>query len=119
VRNWRVRYRWVMDQIPFPGEAYRQFIKDLMWGNKLMTGELMLGGRRIDPQNVTCSVLNAMAEHDHIAPYASTRPLLDIMGSADKQEFHVKGGHVSLIAGLNAVLRLWPTLNQWLAARSV
>jgi len=119
VRNWRVRYRWVMDQIPFPGEAYRQFIKELMWGNKLMSGELMLGGRWLDPQRITSSVLNAVAEHDHMVPYAATRPLLSLVGTEDKQELVVKGGHVSLIAGLNAVLRLWPTLNQWLAVRSV
>lgn len=119
VRNWRVRYKWVNDQIPFPGECYRQLIKELMWGNKLMTGELRLGGHCIDLRRVTCSVLNAMAEHDHIAPYEATRPLTSIVGSADKQDFLVKGGHVSLIAGRNAVLRLWPTVNQWLATRSV
>ncbi len=119
VRNWRVRYRWVMDQIPFPGEAYRQFIKDLLWGNKLMSGEFTLGGRRIDPQRIRCSVLNAMAEHDHIAPYEATRPLTSLIGNEDKQELLVKGGHVSLIAGRSALLRLWPTVNQWLAVRSV
>jgi hypothetical protein len=31
----------------------------------------------------------------------------------------VKGGHVSLIAGRSSMLRLWPTLHQWLAVRSV
>ncbi len=119
VRNWRVRYRWVMDQIPFPGEAYRQFIKELMWGNKLLTGELQLGGRAIDLQNVRCSVLNAMAQHDHIAPLAATQPLTSLLGGDDRQELLVQGGHVSLIAGLNALLRLWPTANEWLAVRSV
>ena len=118
VYNWRVRYKWVNDQIPFPGECYRQMTKELMWGNKLMTGELMLGGRRVDPRGVTCAVLNAMAEYDHIAPYDATRPLTSIVGSTDKQDLTVRGGHVSLIAGANAMLRLWPTVGQWLSARS-
>jgi polyhydroxyalkanoate synthase len=119
VRDWRVRYGWVMDQIPFPGECYRQMIKELMWGNKLMSGELTLGGRRVDLQRITCSVLNAVAEYDHIAPYEATRALTSLVGSEDKQELSVKGGHVSLIAGSSSKLRLWPTLNQWLAVRSV
>lgn len=119
VRNWRVRYRWVNDQIPFPGECYRQVTKELLWGNKLMTGELTLGGRSVDPKNIRASVLNAIAEHDHIAPYESTRALLSLVGSCDKQEMLVKGGHVSLVSGKNAILRLWPTVNQWLAPRSV
>ena len=119
VYNWRVRYKWVNDQIPFPGECYRQVIKELVWGNKLMTGELTLGGRCIDAHRITCSVLHAMAEFDHIAPYEATRPLTSIVGSRDKQDLTVRGGHVSLIAGKNAVLRLWPTVNQWLSVRSV
>ncbi len=118
VYNWRVRYKWVNDQIPFPGECYRQLIKDLMWDNKLMTGELTLGGRRIDTHNIRCSVLHAMAEFDHIAPYEATRPLTSIVGSTDKQDLTVRGGHVSLISGKNAILRLWPTVNEWLSVRS-
>jgi polyhydroxyalkanoate synthase len=119
VFNWRIRNRWANDQIPFPGECYRQMVKELLRENKLMTGELMLGGRRVDLRRVTCSVLNAIAQHDHIAPFPSTQPLLSLVGSEDKQELLVKGGHVSLIAGKNAILRLWPTVSDWLAPRSI
>jgi polyhydroxyalkanoate synthase len=31
----------------------------------------------------------------------------------------VRGGHVSLIAGRNAMMRLWPTVNEWLSVRSI
>jgi len=40
------------------------------------------------------------------------------VGSADKQEVILKGGHVSLVAGPNAVKRLWPKLDSWLSERS-
>ena len=119
VYNWRIRYKWVQDQIAFPGECYRQVIKELFRANKLVKGELELGGRRLDPRSVACSVLNVMAEYDHIAPYEATRPLTSILGSQDKEDMLVRGGHVSLIAGRNAVLRLWPTVDQWLSARSI
>ncbi len=118
VYNWRIRYKWVQDQIPFPGEAYRQFTKELMWGNKLIKGELQLGDRRVDLKQIKASVFNAMAEFDHISPYDSTKPLIDAVGSDDKQELQVRGGHVSLIAGANAIMRLWPTVNEWLSVRS-
>ena len=119
VYNWRVRYDWAQDQIPFPGECFRQMTKELMWGNKLIKGELKLGGRCIDLRRITCSVLNAMAQFDHIAPYKATKPLIDAVGSTDKQELVVRGGHVSLIAGQSAKQRLWPTVDEWLAPRSV
>lgn len=118
VFNWRLRYNWAQDQIPFPGECFRQMTTELMRGNKLMTGELRLGGRRIDTGTITCSVLNTMAQFDHIAPYDATRPLTSIVGGDDKEELTVRGGHVSLISGRNALLRLWPTVNEWLSVRS-
>jgi len=46
------------------------------------------------------------------------QPLIANIGSADKEEVVLKGGHVSLAAGANAVRRLWPKLDDWLGVRS-
>ncbi len=119
VKNYRLFNRWIYDQIPFPGEAYRQLIKELMWENKLMKGQLSVGGRRVELTAVTAPLLHVMAEHDHIAPFAATRPLSSLVGSEDKEDVILKGGHVSLVAGRNAWFRLWPNLSQWLGERSV
>jgi polyhydroxyalkanoate synthase len=44
---------------------------------------------------------------------------LEKIGSEDTHEVVLKGGHVSLIAGPNAVRRLWPQIDVWLSERSV
>ncbi len=119
VYGFRMMYKWTNEQIPFPGETYRQFVKELLWDNKLMKGQLTVGGKRVDMQAITCPVLHAMAEHDHIAPYAATRPLTSLVGSKEKEDLVLKGGHVSLVAGKNAVGRLWPKVADWLSHRSV
>ncbi len=119
VKHYRLFNKWTSDQIPFPGECFRQTTKDLMWENKLMKGELQVGGRTVDLKLIKAPVLNAMAQHDHIAPYESTRELTQLVGSDDKEDIVVKGGHVSLVAGMNAVMRLWPKVNEWLAVRSI
>ena len=119
VKHYRLFNKWTSDQIPFPGECFRQSTKELMWENKLMKGELEIGGQRVDPKLITCPVLNAMAQHDHIAPYEATNALTTLVGSEDKEDIVLKGGHVSLVAGPNAVLRLWPKVNDWLSVRSV
>jgi polyhydroxyalkanoate synthase len=118
VYNWRVRYKWVNDQVAFPGACYRQMVKDLLWDNKLMSGDFILRNRSLDLHNLTAPVLHATAEFDHIAPAAATRPLTSLVGSSDTRDLHLRGGHVSLIAGANAILRLWPTVNEWLSVRS-
>jgi polyhydroxyalkanoate synthase len=119
VKHYRLFNKWTSEQIPFPGECFRQTTKDLMWENKLMSGELEVGGRRVDLTRIACPVLNAMAQHDHIAPYESTRELTSLVRSEDTEDVVLKGGHVSLVAGMNAVMRLWPKVNDWLSERSV
>ena len=119
VRSYRMFDRWATDQIPFPGECFRQTIKDLMWDNRLHAGTLTLGGRRVDLGAITVPFVHVMAEHDHIVPYESARELTALVGSADKREWVLKGGHVSLVAGPSAVRRLWPQLDGWLAERSL
>ncbi len=119
VYGFRIMYKWTNEQIPFPGETYRQYIKDMMWENKLVTGKMTLGGKAVDLKNVRAPVLHAMAQHDHIAPYAAAGPLTSLVGSEDTEDVLLKGGHVSLVAGKNAVGRLWPKVADWLSHRSV
>jgi polyhydroxyalkanoate synthase len=119
VKGYRMFDRWAADQIPFPGECFRQTVKELMWENRLYKNELVLGGRPVKLERITVPFLHVMAEHDHIVPYASAKDLVAMVGSADKQELLLKGGHVSLVAGPNASRRLWPQLDTWLSGRSV
>ena len=119
VKSYRMFERWAADQIPFPGECFRQTTKELMWDNKLIKNELVLGGRHVDLRKIVVSFLAVMAEHDHIVPFESAKELISLIGSTDKKDIVLKGGHVSLVAGPNAVRRLWPELDRWLSERSV
>ncbi|HLW69731.1 MAG TPA: alpha/beta fold hydrolase [Candidatus Binataceae bacterium] len=119
VKSYRLIDRWGADQIPFPGECFRQTTKELSWDNKLYKNELILNGQRVDLRNVRVPCLTIMAQHDDIAPYEATRVLTEAIGSTDKQDLLLKGGHVSLMAGRNASGRLWPALDRWLAERSL
>jgi polyhydroxyalkanoate synthase len=119
VKSYRMFDRWAADQVPFPGECFRQTTKELMWENKLYKGELILGGRPVDLKKITVPFLHVMAEHDHIVPYESAKELVELVGSDDKRDLVLKGGHVSLVAGGNAMYRLWPQLDTWLSERSV
>ena len=63
--------------------------------------------------------LHVAAQFDHIVPTAASAPLVGMVGSKDKREIVLKGGHVSLVAGGNAMRRLWPQLDEWFQERSV
>jgi polyhydroxyalkanoate synthase subunit PhaC len=90
-----------------------------MWDNALYEGRMEIAGRKVDLGAITAPFFHAVAEHDHIVPSAASQPLVQMIGSKDKQEVVLKGGHVSLIAGGNAVKRLWPQLDLWLQDRSL
>jgi polyhydroxyalkanoate synthase len=109
--------RWGNDTLPLAGEYFRQIIKDLLWDNRLMNGGLSIGGKAVDLLNIKVPVLHIVAEHDHLVPYDCAKELIAKVGSESKEEVMLKGGHVSLVAGPNAVKRMWPKLDQWLGAR--
>ncbi|MEM6537709.1 MAG: alpha/beta fold hydrolase [Pseudomonadota bacterium] len=119
VESFRKFDRWANETLPLAGEYFRQTTKELMWGNKLYKGELVVGGKKADLGAITVPMLHAVAQHDHIIPRAASKPLIEMVGSDDKQELVLKGGHISLVAGPNAVGRLWPKLDDWLSERSI
>ncbi len=119
VSSFAVLERWGNETLPLAGEYFRETTKKLLWRNELYKGELVVAGKRVELGAITVPVLHAVAQHDHIVPYAASRPLLEMLGSTDKHEILLKGGHVSLVAGPRAKRRLWPAVDRFLSHRSV
>jgi polyhydroxyalkanoate synthase len=111
--------RWGADALPFPGEAFRQLAHDFIVDNKIVSGNYEIRGRRLNLRDIKVPVLHVVAEHDHVVPAAASADLVRLVGSRDKEEWIIKGGHVSLVAGVGAVTRTWPRMVGWLATRSV
>ncbi len=119
VESFRKFDRWANETLPLAGEYFRQITKELMWANSLYTRELVVDGKSADLGNITAPLFHAVAEHDHIIPRKASEPLINMVSSEDKEEIVLKGGHISLVAGPNAVTRLWPKLDEWMSERSV
>ena len=119
VKGHRMFDRWSNDMLPLAGEYFRETTKQLVWDNALIEGTMKVGGRPVELDKISAPFLHVTAEHDHIVTTAASAPLIGLIGSADKEQVVLKGGHVSLIAGPNAVNRMWPKLDLWLGGRSV
>ncbi|MBO1512606.1 class III poly(R)-hydroxyalkanoic acid synthase subunit PhaC [Metabacillus sp. BG109] len=118
VNNWKLLQKWVSDGIPFPGEAYRQWIRDFYQQNKLIKGELVIRGRKVNLKNITANVLNMSADKDHIAQPHQVKALMDVISSKDKEYVSLPTGHVSVTFGPKAVKITYPTVVDWLEKRS-
>jgi polyhydroxyalkanoate synthase len=118
LQGWAAMNQWVNDRVDFPGAAFRQLVKDLYQENKLIRGELVIGGRTVDLKNIHWPALLIAAERDHITPPTTTLPLFDHISSKEKDKLVIPAGHVGLVAGRGAINGLWPKVSEWLAARS-
>ena len=110
--------KWETDNIPFPGGVFRQMVNDFLRDNCLINGRWKIGAYSADLAAIRVPLLHLLAQDDHITPYASSRDLVQRVSSSDREEVMIKGGHVGLVAGRGAQMRMWPALEAWLAQRS-
>jgi polyhydroxyalkanoate synthase subunit PhaC len=118
LQGWAAMSQWVHDRVDFPGAAFRQLVADLYQANRLIKGELVIGGRTVELSNIHWPALLIAAERDHIAPLSTTLPLFEHFSNPDKEKLVIPAGHVGLVAGRGAVNGLWPKVSDWLAAHS-
>jgi polyhydroxyalkanoate synthase len=119
VKGYRMMERWGNETLPLPGGYFRQTTRELLQKNALYEGTLRIGGRLVELNKITVPLLHIIAQYDHIVPPACAQPLVERVGSLDKEEVVLPGGHVSIAAGANAIKRMWPKLNSWLEERSI
>jgi polyhydroxyalkanoate synthase subunit PhaC len=110
--------RWINDNIPVAGEAFREFVKSLYQGNELVRGEFRLGDRRVDLGSVICPLLLLTAKNDHLVAPPSTQGIRPHVGSEDVTSMTIDAGHVGLVVGGKAQKTIWPEATRWLAERS-
>jgi polyhydroxyalkanoate synthase len=109
--------KWIADRPHHPGEAAKQWLKDLYQNNKLVRSEFILGGRKVDLKNITAPVLNVFAKDDHIIPPATSQALDGKIGTDDYTELALPGGHVGVFVGGKAQGLLGSGIANWLAER--
>ncbi len=117
VTNFMRMEKWIFDSPAQAGEAFRKFLKDLYQDNKLVKGELEIGGRRVDLKKITMPLLNIYATEDHLVPPASSIPLNDLVGSEDKTLYSFPGGHIGIYVSSRSQKELAPNVSQWLMTR--
>jgi polyhydroxyalkanoate synthase len=109
--------KWIADRPHHPGEAAKQWLKDLYKENKLVENRFELGGRRVELGNIKAPILNVYAKDDHIIPPATSRALGAKVGSSDYSELGLPGGHVGVFVGGKAQALLGSGIADWFAAR--
>jgi polyhydroxyalkanoate synthase len=106
--------KWLADRPDHPGEAARQWLKDLHQGNQLARGEFRLGGAKVDLGKVAMPVLNVVAEEDPVIPPRSSRALGSLVGTKKYKELALPGGHLEMFLGGKGPAVLARSIAGWL-----
>jgi polyhydroxyalkanoate synthase subunit PhaC len=111
--------KWIFDSPDQAGETFRQFIKDFYQENKLIKGEVVLGGERVDLKNISMPVLNIYAEQDHLVPPASSLALKRSCMWARRiiPSWRYPVGHIGMYVSGKVQADLPPAIAEWLKAR--
>ncbi len=95
---WAAMERWSSDNIDFPGECYREYVRACYFNNALMDGSWVLGNEATDLSKCTIPALVLAATGDHIVPPASASALAQVWGGHVETQV-IKGGHVGISIG--------------------
>lgn len=120
VRGFDAIDTWLSEMIPYPKEAFRQMVKEVVHGNKMLKNELVFhdpvtkAERHSDLARVKCPLLAFAGRTDNIATPDSTAAILELVPSKDKTYRVVPGGHIGVVAGSAAPRAVWQPMIEWL-----
>jgi polyhydroxyalkanoate synthase len=110
--------KWLKDRPHHPGEAAKQWLKDLYQQNKLVKGEFELSGQKVDLTKLTMPVLNVYAQDDHIIPPGSSQALAKFVDKKKYTELALPGGHVGVFVSGKSQGIVGKGVFNWLKAQS-
>ncbi|MBT3221869.1 MAG: alpha/beta fold hydrolase [Proteobacteria bacterium] len=106
---WAAMEKWSADNVDFPGEAYREYVKRCYFDNALIKGGWILGNREVDLAAATIPALAIAADSDHICPPEAAFGL-DAVWGGEVTKQTLRGGHV----GISVTPALPDALMEWI-----
>ena len=109
---------WLYDSRPIIGGVYKKLVKDIYQKNLLIKSKMEVGGKLVDLQKITMPVLNIIGTHDDLVPPESSKSIMKVIPSSDKQLIEFPSGHTGICMSARAHEQLWPHVGKWLSERS-
>ena len=110
--------RWLREQVPVAGAAFRQAADDWVLANGFMNGTLRIGGKLVDFGAVRLPILSLIATTDDIVPEPAAAAIEDLIPNADLNIVRIEAGHAGLTVGRIASKVTMPAITSWLAEHS-
>ncbi|MGQ0576620.1 MAG: alpha/beta fold hydrolase [Pseudonocardia sp.] len=112
VERYRAFEDWFKYTQDIPGAFYLWLVEHLFARNELISGDLMVDGRRADLANVTCPLFLLAGAADHITPPVQLFAAANAVGTPPEHVTRrvADGGHLGLFMGRTALREDWTVL---------
>ena len=120
VARYRLFEDWFKHTQDVAGAFYLWIVEHLFRNNELITGDLVVGGERVDLSRITCPLHLLGGATDHITPPEQVFAAARCVGTPadDVACGTTSGGHLGLFMGTEALRDFWPGIFTDIARRS-
>ncbi|HEU4734393.1 MAG TPA: alpha/beta fold hydrolase [Kofleriaceae bacterium] len=104
--------------VAWPGPAFRQFVDELIVGNRMASGGFVIDGHTVTLADIACPILYFIGSRDEMGRPAAVRgvrracPRVSVM-----HEVLLPAGHFGLVVGSSALAVTWPSVVEWMRWR--
>lgn len=109
---------WLVGGPDIPGAVYREYVDELILGDRLLESNWQLNGRDVDLDRIDMPTLLLLAREDKFVPREASVPFLDAIPSDDATTIELPVKHVGLSIAPEAHESGWPQVCEWIESRS-
>ncbi|MCL1889624.1 MAG: lysophospholipase, partial [Desulfovibrionaceae bacterium] len=78
----------------------------------------VLSAKKIDLKKITMPLLNVYGTKDNLIPASASIPLIDLVGSKDKENVSYPIGHAGIVASTLSQKEIAPKIASWIKDHS-
>lgn len=99
--------------VAWPGEALREFLDEMVAGNRLASGGFVVADRTVSLADIDSPILYFMGARDDFARPAAVQAIESAAPEARAHGLTLPAGHFGLVVGSTALGHTWPTVIDW------
>jgi poly(3-hydroxyalkanoate) synthetase len=93
-----------------PGDFFLQVVEDLFIGNKLINGELIILGKKVDLSTINHPLFLIAGEKDDITPSEQLFNIEHYVRSESINKYTLPAGHIGIFMGRKIIDNYWPKI---------
>ncbi|MEZ0121714.1 MAG: AMP-binding protein [Candidatus Reddybacter sp.] len=102
--------------VAWPGPAMLEFMRQMLLGNRMVSGGCVIEGRTVSLTDITCPMLAVIGGNDTIARPRSVRGVVEAAPNSDLYQLWLpNAGHLGVLVGGSAMKHSWATVGNWLS----